>query len=65
MSAPDSVPSLSRVVALAVTACAAMAVALYFAGQQQLPVAMTGTVLFIALGGTAFELARRRSRARG
>ena len=34
----------------------------YFAGQGQLPVAMTGSVLFVLLGGLAFDLARRRSK---
>jgi hypothetical protein len=38
-----------------------MAAALYFAGQQQTPIALVGTALFVALGGLAFELARRRS----
>jgi hypothetical protein len=38
-----------------------MAAALYFAGQQQTPIALVGTTLFVALGGLAFELARRRS----
>jgi hypothetical protein len=52
--------------AWAVAACAAgaglsMVAAVYFAGQGQLPVAMTGSVLFVLLGGLAFDLARRRS----
>lgn len=65
MAATDTRPPLWHVVALGLGACLAMTAALYFAGQQMLPVAMTGTVLFIALGGVAFELARRRSRTRG
>ena len=38
-----------------------MAAAVYFGGHGQLPLAMTGTVLFVILGGVGFELARRRS----
>jgi hypothetical protein len=49
------------VVAVLSLAAAAMAVAVYFGGHGQLPLAMTGTVLFVILGGVGFELARRRS----
>lgn len=42
-------------------AAAAMAGAVYFGGTGHLPLAMTGTVLFVALGGLGFDLARRRS----
>jgi len=35
--------------------------AVYFGGNGQLPLAMTGTGLFVLLGGLGFELARRRS----
>ena len=57
----------ARPTALAVAACAigsavSMAVAVYFGGQGNLPPAMTGSGLFVVLGGLAFELARRRSR---
>jgi hypothetical protein len=38
-----------------------MAVAVYFGGTGQLPIAMTGAALFVVLGGVGFELARRRS----
>jgi hypothetical protein len=38
-----------------------MAAAVYFGGTGKLPLAMTGTVLFVLLGGLGFELARRRS----
>jgi hypothetical protein len=38
-----------------------MTVAVYFGGRGQTPLAMIGTVLFVALGGVTFELARRRS----
>ena len=37
-----------------------MSAALYFAGQQQTPIALVGTTLFVGLGGLSFELARRR-----
>jgi hypothetical protein len=40
-----------------------MAAAVYFAGQGLTPVALTGTTLFVALGGVSFELARRRALA--
>lgn len=42
-------------------AAAAMSAAVYFGGHGQLPLAMTGTALFVLLGGLGFELARRRS----
>jgi hypothetical protein len=42
-------------------AAGAMAGAVYFGGNGQLPLAMTGTILFVFLGGLGFELARRRS----
>jgi hypothetical protein len=42
-------------------AVASMAVALYFAGQDRMPIALVGTLLFVTLGGWGFELARRRS----
>jgi len=42
-------------------AAAAMGGALYFAGQDQMPIALTGTLLFVILGGVGFELAKRRS----
>lgn len=38
-----------------------MMVGVYFGGTGRLPLAMIGTVLFVLLGGIAFELARRRS----
>jgi hypothetical protein len=38
-----------------------MAAGVYFGGHDQLPLAMTGTGLFVLLGGLTFELARRRS----
>lgn len=49
-------------VVLAFAGCAAsMGGALYFAGQDRIPIALTGTLLFVMLGGLGFELARRRS----
>jgi hypothetical protein len=54
-------PSLASVLAVFATAAASMAAAVYFGGHGQLPLAMTGTVLFVLLGGVGFELARRRS----
>ncbi len=42
-------------------AAVCMAAAVYFGGNGQLPLAMTGTGLFVILGGLGFELARRRS----
>jgi hypothetical protein len=52
---------LAAVVAVLSAAAASMAAAVYFGGNGQLPLAMTGTVLFVILGGVGFELARRRS----
>ena len=54
-------PPLWQVVLCLAAASAAMAAAVYFAGQQQLPIAMTGAIVFVTLGGLGFELARRRS----
>ena len=54
-------PSGAAVVAVLSSAAAAMAAAVYFGGHGQLPLAMTGTILFVILGGVGFELARRRS----
>ena len=66
---PSSPPSTSRVrpalwqvVACFAGAAAAMIAAVYFAGQQQTPIALTGTTVFVALGGLGFELASRRAR---
>ena len=54
-------PSQASVIAVLVAAAASMAAAVYFGGHGQTPLAMTGTVLFVILGGVGFELARRRS----
>lgn len=42
-------------------AVASMVAGVYFGGNGQLPQAMTGTGLFVILGGLGFDLARRRS----
>jgi hypothetical protein len=54
-------PPASAVYAVLVLAAVSMAVAVYFGGSGQLPLAMTGAGLFVILGGVGFELARRRS----
>ena len=54
-------PSAALVNSVLASAAAAIAAAVYFGGNGQLPLAMTGTVLFVLLGGLGFELARRRS----
>jgi hypothetical protein len=56
-----SKPPLAAVVAVLVVAAGSMAAAVYFGGTGQLPLAMTGSALFVILGGVGFELARRRS----
>jgi hypothetical protein len=38
-----------------------MAAGVYFGGEGRLPLAMTGSGLFVLLGSVTFELARRRS----
>ena len=54
-------PSQAAVIAVLVAAAACMGAAVYFGGNGQMPLAMTGTALFVILGGVGFELARRRS----
>ena len=60
---PDTIkkPSESAVMAVFSLAALSMAAGVYFGGTGQLPLAMTGAVLFVILGGVGFELARRRS----
>jgi hypothetical protein len=58
---PSSKPSAVLVGCCALLACAAMIIAVYFAGTGNLLLAMVGTAVFVLLGGVAFELARRRS----
>jgi lysozyme family protein len=62
MSTTATRPPRSAVVACALGAVGSMAAGVYFGGHDQLPLAMVGASLFVALGGVAFELARRRSR---
>jgi len=54
-------PSAALVNSVLALAAGAIAAAVYFGGHGQLPLAMTGTLLFVVLGGLGFELARRRS----
>jgi hypothetical protein len=54
-------PPLAAVLFVLLLAVASMAAAVYFGGTGRTPLAMAGTLLFVALGGVAFELARRRS----
>ncbi len=54
-------PSAALVTAVLSTAALSMIAGVYFGGNGQLPLAMTGTGLFVILGGVGFELARRRS----
>ena len=56
-----SKPSSALVATCGALAVVSMAVAVYFGGTGRVPLAMIGTVLFVALGGLTFELARRRS----
>jgi hypothetical protein len=56
-----SKPSVALVASCGAVAVAAMGLAVYFGGTGRTPLAMIGTVLFVALGGLTFELARRRS----
>lgn len=61
-SSSEARPALWQVLACLGGAVLAMAAALYFAGQEQTPIALTGTTIFVMLGGFGFELARRRAR---
>ena len=61
MTTMSSKPSAVLVGGCALLACAAMALAVYFAGIGRVPFALGGTAAFVLLGGLAFELARRRS----
>ena len=54
-------PTAAIVAAVFSAAAVSMLAAVYFGGNGQLPLAMTGTGLFVILGGVGFELARRRS----
>jgi len=54
-------PSAGLVITCVFGAVLSMIAGVYFGGTGRLPLAMTGTGLFVLLGGVAFELARRRS----
>ena len=54
-------PSAALVNSVLTLAAGSIAAAVYFGGHGQLPLAMTGSLLFVILGGVGFELARRRS----
>jgi hypothetical protein len=54
-------PPAAAVYAVLALAALSMAAAVFFGGNGHLPLAMTGAVLFVILGGVGFELARRRS----
>jgi hypothetical protein len=56
-----SKPSVAAIAVCSVLAVASMTAAVYFGGTGQTPLALVGTLLFVMLGGLAFELARRRS----
>ena len=56
-----SKPSGAAVAICAILAAVSMAVGVYFGGTGRTPLALGGTLLFVLLGGAAFELARRRS----
>lgn len=56
-----SKPPIALVAGILGLAAASIAGGVYFGGHGQLPLAMTCSVLFVALGGLGFELARRRS----
>jgi hypothetical protein len=56
-----SKPSAAVVGAVLAMAAASIAAGVYFGGNGRLPLALTSVVLFVALGGLGFELARRRS----
>lgn len=48
---PGGRPPLALVIAVLVAAFLSMAVAVYFGGTGRTPLAMVGTLLFVALGG--------------
>jgi hypothetical protein len=56
-----SKPSGAAVALCAILAALSMALAVYFGGTGRTPLALAGTLVFVLLGGVAFELARRRS----
>jgi len=54
-------PPASAKIAVLSLAAISMAAGVFFGGNGQVPLAMTGAALFVILGGVGFELARRRS----
>jgi hypothetical protein len=54
-------PSLALIIVVLTLAVISMAAAVYYGGHGRTGLAMTGTMLFVGLGGFAFDLARRRS----
>jgi hypothetical protein len=56
-----SKPSGASVAICAILAAVSMIVAVYFGGTGRTPLALGGVLIFVLLGGLAFELARRRS----
>ena len=57
----NSKPPAALVTAVLTLAALSIAGGVYFGGTGQLPLAMTGALLFVIFGGVGFELARRRS----
>jgi hypothetical protein len=56
----SSKPSAVLVGLCSGTSTAAIMAAVYFGGTGNTPAALIGTTLFVAFGGLAFELLRRR-----
>ncbi|MFM8535121.1 MAG: hypothetical protein ACKOEC_16275 [Acidimicrobiia bacterium] len=54
-------PPAALVTAVLSLSALSMVAGVYFSGTGQLPLAITGAVLFVLVGGAGFELARRRS----
>jgi hypothetical protein len=59
--AQSSPPSRALIGICGAAAVLSMAAGVYFGGEGRLPLAMTGSGLFVLLGSVTFELARRRS----
>ncbi len=61
MTSHAAKPSAGLVAGCTAATFVSMAAGLYFGGSGNMPIALTGTALFILFGGLTFELARRRS----
>ncbi|MEO8679820.1 MAG: hypothetical protein ABI665_12280 [Vicinamibacterales bacterium] len=61
MTATAAKPPAWAVYMVLAMSAVAMVAGVYFGGNGNLPFAMTGTGLFVILGGLGFDLARRRS----